>query len=357
GIIHRDLKPENIFLVRDKKTGKDFAKLVDFGVSKFAIPQGGSMTRTGSVIGTPFYMSPEQAKGAKQTDHRADLYSIGVVLYECATGRVPFHAETFNELMFKIVLEEAPDPTGLAPELDRGFAAIIRKAMARAAEDRYQDAATFQQAIDAWLQASGFLGLSGTPVPMNRTPAPPDRAHSVGPLGETAVQAPGGPGVALSTSASTQLSKSGSLQGAASTAAPHSPKKTGPIVTAVAVALAVVAGVVVSRRNAAAPHAAEASQPTPVHAAAPPSAAPEPVPPAASATPPVVLAPPATAAGATTEASASTEHAPTAVAPVHAHAAAPAYKAPSAPRPPAPPAATAANTGEQIKGRTIRTDL
>src|SRR5579862_8272924 len=58
GIIHRDLKPENIFLVRDKKTGKDFAKLVDFGVSKFAIPQAGSMTRTGSVIGTPFYMSP-----------------------------------------------------------------------------------------------------------------------------------------------------------------------------------------------------------------------------------------------------------------------------------------------------------
>ena len=122
GIIHRDLKPENIFLVRDKKTGKDFAKLVDFGVSKFAMPQAGSMTRTGSVIGTPFYMSPEQAKGIKHTDHRADLYSIGVVLYECATGKVPFHAETFNELMFKIVLEEAPDPVSLVPDIDPAFA-------------------------------------------------------------------------------------------------------------------------------------------------------------------------------------------------------------------------------------------
>ena len=151
GIIHRDLKPDNIFLVREKKTGADFVKIVDFGVSKFnrSSPEGAmSMTRTGTVIGTPYYMSPEQAKGSKHTDHRSDLYSVGVVLFECATGRVPFQADTFNELMFKIVLEPPPDPETLVQGLDPRFAAIIRKAMAREQDARYQNAAEMKRELD-----------------------------------------------------------------------------------------------------------------------------------------------------------------------------------------------------------------
>src|SRR3954467_12151945 len=109
-----------------------------------------SMTRTGAVIGTPYYMSPEQAKGAKGTDHRSDLYSVGVVLYECATGQVPFQADTFNELMFKIVLETAPDPGTIVQGLDPRFSAIIKKAMAREPEARFQSAAEFAQAIAQW---------------------------------------------------------------------------------------------------------------------------------------------------------------------------------------------------------------
>ncbi len=148
------MKPDNIFLVREKKTGADFVKIVDFGVSKFNMgsPDGAmSMTRTGTVIGTPYYMSPEQAKGSKHTDHRSDLYSVGVVLFECATGRVPFQADTFNELMFKIVLEPPPDPEVLVQGLDPRFATIIRKSMAREADARYQNAAEFQQAIAQWM--------------------------------------------------------------------------------------------------------------------------------------------------------------------------------------------------------------
>ncbi|MFO0676693.1 MAG: serine/threonine-protein kinase, partial [Polyangiaceae bacterium] len=158
GIVHRDLKPENIFLVRHK-SGQDFVKIVDFGVSKFNSVQGAaemSMTRTGSVLGTPYYMSPEQAKGAKATDLRSDLYSVGVVLFECATGQVPFQADTFNELMFKIALEEAPDPAAVVPGLDPGFAAIVRKAMARDPAQRFQTATDFQDAILDWMKQNGL---------------------------------------------------------------------------------------------------------------------------------------------------------------------------------------------------------
>src|SRR5205807_2566212 len=81
------------------------------------------MTRTGSVMGTPYYMSPEQAKGAKDSDHRSDLYAVGVILYEAVTGRVPFDGETFNELLFKIALEPPPPLASLVPDLDANFGA------------------------------------------------------------------------------------------------------------------------------------------------------------------------------------------------------------------------------------------
>src|SRR5690606_14597912 len=92
----------------------------------------------------------EQAKGAKGMDQRADLYSVGVILYECATGQVPFNADTFNELLFKIVLEEPPPLEQLVPDIDRTFAEIIRRAMAREPAHRFQTAKEFQAAMEAW---------------------------------------------------------------------------------------------------------------------------------------------------------------------------------------------------------------
>jgi serine/threonine-protein kinase len=157
GIIHRDLKPANVFLVRQPGRA-DFVKILDFGVSKFSVlGDEMSMTRTGAVLGTPYYMSPEQAKGARHTDARSDLYAVGVILYECITGQVPFSAETFNELLFRIVLEQPPPPESFAPDLPPEFAAIIRKAMAREPADRYQDAAEFKQVLADWSAKAAAL--------------------------------------------------------------------------------------------------------------------------------------------------------------------------------------------------------
>jgi serine/threonine-protein kinase len=153
GIIHRDLKPDNVFLLTNKNGKKDFVKIVDFGISKFSSLGGEfSMTRTGAVMGTPYYLSPEQAKGERELDARADLYAVGVILYEAAAGRVPFDGETFNELLFKIVLEPSPPLSTYVPDIDTHFAAIVEKAMARNPALRFQTAEEMKQALAGWLE-------------------------------------------------------------------------------------------------------------------------------------------------------------------------------------------------------------
>jgi hypothetical protein len=171
GIIHRDLKPDNVYLLRSRSGVADFVKLLDFGISKFnhlSGDSGFSMTRTGAVMGTPYYMAPEQAKGAKDMDHRVDLYAAGVILYESVTGEVPFNADTFNELLFKIVLEEPRPIQQLVPQIDPGFAAIINKAMARDPGIRFQSAKEFQQALEHWATNSGAELAQALRAPVGR---------------------------------------------------------------------------------------------------------------------------------------------------------------------------------------------
>jgi serine/threonine-protein kinase len=168
GIIHRDLKPENIFILRSKAGRTDFVKLIDFGISKFSRSFEGNeqrMTRADAVLGTPCYMSPEQARGASKTDVRSDIYSCGVILYEAVTGRLPFEGTSFNDLMFKIALSDAPSPLLAMPDLDPEFADIINHAIARDPNKRFASAALFAEALDAWSAKNGVTeALAYTPA-------------------------------------------------------------------------------------------------------------------------------------------------------------------------------------------------
>jgi tRNA A-37 threonylcarbamoyl transferase component Bud32 len=169
GIVHRDLKPDNIFILREKLGKADFVKIIDFGISKFQplAGDGMKMTRTGAVMGTPYYMSPEQASGSHEADQRSDLYSIGVMMFEAMTGRVPFDAATFNQLMFKIVLAEVPRVETVVPDIDPAYSSIIAKAMARDVAFRFQDAHEFIQALDNWAARGTAVSL---PPPGNLAP-------------------------------------------------------------------------------------------------------------------------------------------------------------------------------------------
>lgn len=173
GILHRDLKPENLFLVRTR-SGEDFVKILDFGISKFSDPSLASATMTGAVLGSPLYMSPEQARGLKTVDARTDLYSVGALLFEAVTGRPPFSGDNFNDLMFKIVLSPRPDPIALRPDLDGAFAAALVKSIAVEPHDRFISAAEFRDELLRWLETQGvpsFRAPELRPVPLSREPA------------------------------------------------------------------------------------------------------------------------------------------------------------------------------------------
>ncbi len=174
GIIHRDLKPDNVFLDRGKGQGQ-VARLLDFGISKLSGTgeEDLQLTRTGTVMGTPYYMSPEQVMGNQELDVRSDVYSAGVILYEMLTGRRPFEGSTHNEVVVRIVSDEVKDPCSLRPDMGEALASILRKAMSKDREDRYATAEALARAIEC--MDPGEPARSLTEVSVVEGPAAPSR--------------------------------------------------------------------------------------------------------------------------------------------------------------------------------------
>jgi serine/threonine-protein kinase len=141
GIVHRDIKPGNIYLCDAGREGEVFVKLLDFGIAKgVEMPAVDSGTKTGSMIGSPFYMSPEQILGSKNIDHRSDLWSVGVVAFEALTGKKPFDAETMGGLAIRIHSEPLPMPSALNPKLPEAVDHWFMRACARNVDERYASA-------------------------------------------------------------------------------------------------------------------------------------------------------------------------------------------------------------------------
>ncbi len=167
GIVHRDLKPHNVQLC-SKADGALQVKILDFGVAKIlASPDGAQSvkTRTGSLMGTPLYMSPEQCKGSGTLDHRTDIYSLGVMLFEMVAGRPPFTAEGVGELFAKHMLEEAPPLLHFAPSAPPYMAAAIMKSLAKDPAERFQSMEEFRKALIGEVKlpvAAVQLGARGT---------------------------------------------------------------------------------------------------------------------------------------------------------------------------------------------------
>lgn len=205
GIVHRDLKPSNLFLTRSAD-GSPCIKVLDFGISKNTRPGVDNLTRTQSVIGSPLYMSPEQMRSARQVDVRADIWSLGVMLYELIVGEVPFLAESMPQLVALVLEGNAPKLREMLPDANEALESIVAKCLERKADDRYQtvgplaaDIASVLGTEEARVSAARIARVlegAGTRVEgTGQYSALPAPAAGLGALTRPGVQT--GPGVAL----------------------------------------------------------------------------------------------------------------------------------------------------------------
>jgi serine/threonine-protein kinase len=176
GIVHRDIKPENIFIIR--RNDRDFVKVVDFGISKaikVADDENGDaggrapsprLTTTGMILGTPLYLSPEQARGEEDLDNRIDIYALGVVLYETLTGEVPFHGANYLSIISQILEKDARPPSEVRSDLalSTDIDAVVGRAMAKDRDLRYQTMAELDGDLARVLDGLAPRALSVPPV-------------------------------------------------------------------------------------------------------------------------------------------------------------------------------------------------
>lgn len=166
GVVHRDMKPENVFLVGDMDA--PVVKVLDFGISK--VDNGGAtLTQTGMIMGTPGYMPPEQARGGK-TDHRADIYGVGAMLYRAVTGKLPFDSEDAGEALSMVLTQDPERPRKIEPSIPEALELIIQRAMAKDPEDRFASMHELDERLSPF-DAEASASVSLMPPPMGSSAA------------------------------------------------------------------------------------------------------------------------------------------------------------------------------------------
>jgi eukaryotic-like serine/threonine-protein kinase len=177
GIVHRDLKPENLFIVRDSEApAGERVKILDFGIAKLTDDHDVRMhTRPGAVMGTPIYMSPEQCSDTSKTDHRADIYSLGCVLYHLLTGVPPFDLQGFGAIAAAHLHDPVTPPSAVIPHLPLELDAVVLRCLAKSPDDRFQTMGELQHTCDLLLAQ---LAALSAPTMSLRGYAPSPIAYS-----------------------------------------------------------------------------------------------------------------------------------------------------------------------------------
>ncbi|MBI5486687.1 MAG: serine/threonine protein kinase [Deltaproteobacteria bacterium] len=251
GIVHRDLKPENIFLVAGPRR-RTAVRILDFGIARLAgAPETASrLTLPGTVMGTPYYMSPEQVAGAATIDGGADIYALGIVLFEALTGKLPFAGKNVQETLCEVLEAPFPSARELCPEIPEELERVIRKATARKREERFREAAAFAAALEPFRE----LRCSRPPAAPARAAEGPGPASEVTPqpvvvsrtVPTVAVRSATGP-VAAPTPAREAVAPAGDTAGAAAPAGRGGvPRRRRALIGAIAAGAAILVTVAVA---------------------------------------------------------------------------------------------------------------
>lgn len=252
GVVHRDLKPSNMFLAR-RPDGSPIVKILDFGISKITTPDQQAMTTTQAMLGSPMYMAPEQMRATKSVDQRADIWSMGVILYQLLVARLPFVAETMAQLISTVMFDPTPRPSEARPDLPPGLDDVVARCLEKEADRRYANVGELATALAPFARPASQVSVERVQRMLRGSGAEPATAAS------------GANIRAASTPTALVSSEAGAQAWQATNGTSKSDGRRGRLVIAGAIGaisvLAVTGAFLVGRREA--PTAAPASSPPP----------------------------------------------------------------------------------------------